>query len=120
MDIQLIALFGAPATAIIALIYGVILSKKITSQKVENQKIAGIAKAISDGAMTYLKKQFSIVLPIMLVLSAVIALGLGLGTALSFLLGASFSAVIGYFGMWIAVKANVRTAENALKGLNPI
>ena len=119
MDIQLIALFGAPATAIIALIYGVILSKKITSQKVENQKIAGIAKAISDGAMTYLKKQFSIVLPIMLVLSAVIALGLGLGTALSFLLGASFSAVIGYFGMWIAVKANVRTAENALKGLNP-
>lgn len=119
MDIQVLALYGAPTTAIIALAYGVLLSKKITAQEVKNEKLITIGKAISDGAMAYLRKQFSIVFPIMALLSAVIALGLGLGTAVTFLLGAIFSAVIGYFGMWIAVKANVRTAENALKGLNP-
>lgn len=119
MDIQLIALYGAPATALAALAYGVYLSKKITAQEVKDQKLIVIGKAISDGAMAYLRKQFSIVIPIMAVLSAVIALGLGLGTAVAFLLGAVFSAIIGYFGMSIAVKANVRTAENALKGLNP-
>ena len=119
MDIQLIALYTAPATALIALAYGFFLSKKITSQQVQNEKLKAIGKAISDGAMAYLKKQFSIVIPIMALLSAVIAVGLGLGTAITFLMGAIFSGIIGYLGMAIAVKANVRTAENALQGLNP-
>lgn len=119
IDIQLIALYGAPITALIALAYGVFLSKKITAQKVENAELASVGKAISDGAMAYLRKQFSIVIPIMVILATVIALALSLGTAVTFLMGAVFSGVIGYFGMWIAVKANVRTAENALKGLNP-
>ncbi len=119
MDIQQLALYGAPATALVALAYGVYLSKKIVAQEVKDKKLIEIGKAISDGAMTYLKKQFSIVFPILAFLSAVIALGLGLGTAVAFLIGAVFSAVTGYFGMWIAVKANIRTAENALKGLNP-
>jgi len=119
MDIQLISLYGAPATALIALAYGAFLSKKITAQEVKDKKLEAIAKAISDGAMAYLRKQFSIVIPIMALLAAVIAVALGLGTAVTFLVGAIFSAVIGYFGMWVAVKANVRTAENALEGLNP-
>lgn len=119
IDIQLIALYTAPATALIALAYGFFLSKKITAQQVQNEKLKAIGKAISDGAMAYLKKQFSIVIPIMAILSAVIAVGLGLGTAVTFLMGAIFSGVIGYLGMSIAVKANVRTAENALQGLNP-
>ncbi len=119
IDIQLIALYGAPITALIALAYGFFLSKKITAQKVENAELASVGKAISDGAMAYLRKQFSIVIPIMVILATVIALALSLGTAVTFLMGAIFSGVIGYFGMWIAVKANVRTAENALKGLNP-
>ncbi len=119
MDIQLIALYGAPATALVALAYGVFLSKKITAQQVKDKKLEAIAKAISDGAMAYIRKQFSIVIPLMALLAAVIAIALGLGTAVTFLVGAIFSALIGYFGMWVAVKANVRTAENALKGLNP-
>ncbi len=119
MDIQLIALFTAPATALIALGYGVFLAKKVLKEDEGSPKLQAIGKAVRDGAMAYLKKQFSVVFPIMGVLSVLIALTLGLGIAVTFLLGAVFSAVIGYFGMWIAVRANVRTANNAIRGLNP-
>jgi K(+)-stimulated pyrophosphate-energized sodium pump len=119
MDIQIIALFTAPLTALIALAYGIYLSKRTLAEDEGSDKLKAIAKAVSDGAMAYLAKQFKVVLPIMLVLAVLLAWGLGIGIAVTFLLGASFSAIIGYFGMWIAVKANVRTANNALKGLNP-
>ena len=119
MNIQLIALFAAPATAVAALVYGVILSKKVLREDPGSPALQAIAAAIKSGAMAYLKKQFSVVGPIMLILAAVIFFTLGQGMAMTFLLGALFSAIIGYFGMWIAVSANVRTANNAQKGLNP-
>ncbi|MCX6816480.1 MAG: sodium-translocating pyrophosphatase [Candidatus Beckwithbacteria bacterium] len=119
MNIQIIALLFAPATAITALIYGFILTKKILKEGVENEKLQQIALAVQNGAMAYLKKQFIVILPIVVVLTLAIYFGLGKGIAATFLMGAFFSALIGYLGMWIAVKANVRTANNALKGLNP-
>jgi len=119
MDIQIIALFTAPLTALLALAYGIYLSKRTLAEDEGSDKLKMIAKAISDGAMAYLAKQFKVVLPIMLVLAILLAWGLGTGIAVTFLLGATFSAIIGYFGMWIAVKANVRTANNALYGLSP-
>lgn len=117
MDLQLIALFIAPLTSIIALAYGIILSRKVVAESEGNEKLKQIAKAVREGAMAYLKKQFSLVLPLMLVLALIIWLTLGGGVAVTFLMGAVFSAIIGYFGMWIAVRANVRTANNAQKGL---
>ncbi len=119
MDIQLIALFLSPATAIIALGYGIYLAKKVMKEEQGSEKLKTIAKAVKDGAMAYLKRQFKIVAPIMVGLAVIIAVTLGTGVAATFLLGALFSAIIGYFGMWIAVEANVRTANNAQKGLNP-
>ena len=119
MDIQLIALFTAPVTAIAAIIYGIFLTKQVLAAPEGSDKLQAIGKAVRDGAMSYLKKQFSVVLPIMLVLAILIALTLGNGVAVTFLLGGSFSAIIGYFGMWIAVRANVRTAQAAVTGLIP-
>lgn len=118
MDIQLIALFTAPLVSLIALFYGFVLSQRILAEDKGNSKLQAIAKAVKDGAMSYLATQFKLVFPIMLVLAVVIALTLGMGIAVTFLVGASFSAIIGYFGMLIAVEANVRTANNATKGLN--
>lgn len=118
MDIQLIALFFAPATSIFALGYGIYLSKSILKEKEGSKKLQQIGRAIREGAMAYLAKQFSIVIPLMIALAILISLTLGLGIAITFLIGALFSALIGYFGMWIAVRANVRTANNAQKGLN--
>jgi K(+)-stimulated pyrophosphate-energized sodium pump len=119
MNIQLIALFFAPATAIIALTYGLILSKKVLAEDPGSPQLQAIGKAIKDGAMAYLNRQFKVILPIMLILALAIGFGLGIGQAATFILGALFSALIGYFGMWIAVHANVRTANNAISGLNP-
>jgi len=115
----LVALFVAPITSIIALAYGFFLTKRILKDSEGSPKLQQIGRAVRDGAMSYLKKQFSVVFPVMAVLAAIIALTLGGGVAVTFLMGAIFSAIIGYFGMWIAVRANVRTANNAIKGLSP-
>jgi K(+)-stimulated pyrophosphate-energized sodium pump len=119
MDIQLIALFVAPITALIALAYGIFLTTKILKDDEGPEKLQAIGKAVRDGAMSYLARQFKVVFPIVAALSVIIFFTLGKGIAVTFLMGAIFSAVIGYFGMWIAVRANVRTAKNAIKGLNP-
>jgi len=119
MDIQLIALFTAPATALLALGYGIYLSRQVLKADAGSPKLRQIGDAVRDGAMAYLKRQFSVVFPIMGLLAILIAFTLGIGIAVTFLLGAVFSAIIGYFGMWIAVRANVRTAQAATIGLNP-
>lgn len=119
MNIQIVALFMSPITAIVALAYGGYLARKILKEEQGSDKLKEIAKAVKDGAMAYLRRQFRIVIPIMFVLALIIFLTLGSGVALTFLLGGLFSALIGYLGMWVAVEANVRTAHNASKGLNP-
>ncbi len=119
MNIQVVALLFAPATAVTALVYGLILSKKVLAEAEGGQDLQRIAIAVRTGAMAYLARQFKVVFPVMALLAILIGYTLGLGQAVTFLLGAGFSAIIGYFGMWIAVRANVRTANNALKGLNP-
>ncbi len=118
MDIQIIALFSAPVVSIIALIYGYILSQRVMKEDMGSPKLKQIAKAVKDGALSYLARQFKVVFPIMAGLAVLIAFTLGTGMAITFLLGAVFSALIGYFGMRIAVEANVRTANNATKSLN--
>lgn len=119
MDIQIIALTLAPITAISALIYGAYLVKKVTSKDEGSAKMKEIGKAISQGAMAYLAKQFKVVGVVLVVLAILLGLALGWGIASTFVLGAIFSAITGYVAMWIAVKANVRTAQAATKGLNP-
>lgn len=119
MDIQLIALYTAPATAIIALLYGYYLSQKVLAFDEGGPKLRRIAQAIREGASAYLNRQFKVVTPIMIALALLINFTLGTGIAITFVIGGLFSAIIGYFGMWIAVRANVRTAHAAQKGLNP-
>lgn len=118
MDIQLIALFVAPLTALLALGYGIYLTRKVLKEDEGSEKLQQIGKAVREGAMSYLSKQFRVVFPIMIILALVIWVTLGFGVAVTFLLGAVFSAIIGYFGMWIAVRANVRTANAAQYSLN--
>jgi len=119
MDIQIIALFTAPLTSVIALVYGVYLARKVVREDEGSDTLKRIGKAVRDGAMSYLRRQFTIVIPFMAVLALLIGVTLGVGIALTFLIGAIFSALVGYFGMWIAVRANVRTANASIKGLNP-
>jgi K(+)-stimulated pyrophosphate-energized sodium pump len=117
MQLQNIALIFSPLVALIAIGYGIYLTLQILKLSEGSAKLQEIAKAVREGAMAYLQRQFKVILPIMGVLAIVIYMFLGAGMAATFLLGALGSAVIGYFGMWLAVKANVRTANSAEKGL---
>ncbi len=118
MNLQLIALTAAPVTAISALAYGIYLSRKVLAAPVGNAKIAEIGAAIEEGAMAYLTSQFKIISVFVILLAAAIYFFLTPGIAVTFLLGAVFSGLIGYVGMLIAVKANTRTANAAQSGLN--
>ncbi len=118
MNLENLVLYTGPIAAAIALAYSYILVKRVLKEDEGSDKLKEIAKAVSDGAMAYLQRQFKVILPIIIALVVIISLTLGVGVALAFILGAIFSAFIGYAGMWIAVKANVRTANSAQKGLD--
>jgi K(+)-stimulated pyrophosphate-energized sodium pump len=119
MDIQKIALVLAPAMAVIALLYGFVLILKILKLKEGNEKMKEVSDAIRKGSTAYLNSQFKVILPFLLVISGLIFWKFGMGTMLTFILGGLLSGLSGYIGMWIAVQANVRTTNSALKGLAP-
>lgn len=77
-----------------------------------------IADAISAGASAFLKRQYSVVAVIGIVIFAVLYLALGATSAFGFAIGAIFSAVAGIIGMSVAVRSNIRTAEAAKSGLS--
>jgi K(+)-stimulated pyrophosphate-energized sodium pump len=112
MDFVLIA---APIVGVLALLFA--LYKAITINKVSpgNDRMKEISTYIHDGAMAFLSRQYKSLAIFIVVLFIVLtfAPGLGIKTAICFLLGALFSIAAGYFGMNVATKANVRTANAA-------
>ncbi len=114
----MIPLVGFPLIAsALALGFALFLIFDITKLNPGTPKMVSIASAISEGAMAYLNKQYQVVSVFAVVLSVVLYFALGWQTAVGFLAGAFLSAVAGYVGMFISVRANVRTANAAQKGL---
>ena len=113
-----IGIILAISASVVAIIYSMILVKTIKDRPKGSKKMADIARAIKTGASTYLSRQYSkIALTVIVIFTALLYL-LGWKTALGFLIGASLSALAGYVGMSIAVRANVRTAEAAKSNLH--
>jgi len=104
-------------SAALAIIYGVILIKIVMKMPEGNEKMQSIAKAIQEGAKAYLNRQYKTVAMVAAVLFVVIGLTLGWLMAVAFLIGAFLSALTGYIGMNVSVRANVRTAEAARTGM---
>jgi K(+)-stimulated pyrophosphate-energized sodium pump len=107
-------IFGS---ALIALIYGGIVIASILRLPAGNDKMQAIAAAIQDGAKAFLNRQYKSVAIVAVVLFLLIGFVLGWLTALAFLTGAILSALTGYIGMYVSVRANVRTTEAARGGL---
>lgn len=113
-----IGIILAISASVVAIIYSMILVKTIKDRPKGSKKMADIARAIKTGSSTYLSRQYSkIALTVIVIFTALLYL-LGWKTALGFLIGASLSALAGYVGMSIAVRANVRTAEAAKSNLH--
>lgn len=111
---------AAVAAALVALVYALILALVVLKNSKGSEKMQKIAEHIQEGANAYLNRQSATIAVVAVVIFLVLAFAFktnGFLLAAGFLVGAFFSGLAGYIGMSISVRANVRTAEAAHKGL---
>jgi len=115
MNILLFSLLASIA----AILYGAFLIVGILKKPAGDEKMRSIAKAIQQGASAYLKRQYRTVFLVGSVVAVILGIWLGPMLALGFIIGGTASALAGYIGMMVAVRANVRVAQEAKQGLGP-
>ena len=111
----------ALACAAAAVLYGLYLTYWLLSQPAGNERMREISGAVQEGAAAYLRKQYTTIAVVAVVVFLLVGLynQLGWGTAFGFMIGAVLSASAGFIGMNVAVRSNARTAEAAREGIAP-
>jgi K(+)-stimulated pyrophosphate-energized sodium pump len=108
-------IYVVPVAAVVALLFAVLLALKVNKASEGNDKMKEIAGAIQEGALAFLTAEYKILVFFAIALFLLIGF-VSWSTAICFLIGAIFSTLAGYFGMRVATKANVRTANAAKEG----
>ncbi len=113
------ALWLALGSSVLAVIYGLGMTSWVLKKPTGNEKMQEIAAAIQLGAKAYMNRQYTAIGIVGVVLFLVVGWALNWPTAIGFAIGALLSSLTGYIGMFVSVRANVRTAEAARSGVSP-
>lgn len=113
-------IYVIPVIGVVGLVFALLTALRVSKQEPGNERMREISASIHEGATAFLMSEYKILVIFVAVLFLLIGFGMsknnGWLKAISFLVGAVFSTIAGYFGMQVATKANVRTANAAMKG----
>jgi K(+)-stimulated pyrophosphate-energized sodium pump len=101
----------------LALLYGIITTRNVMAAPTGTDRMRQIAGAVQEGARAYLNRQYTTIGLVGIVIAIILAATLGLHVMIGYVIGAVLSGAAGYIGMNVSVRANVRTAEAARKGM---
>jgi K(+)-stimulated pyrophosphate-energized sodium pump len=107
------------ACGLLALTYGAITARIVLAAPTGNERMREIAAAIQEGARAYLNRQYTTIAIVGVIIGAILFFTLGGYVVIGFAIGSILSGLAGYVGMNVSVRANLRTAEAARKGLKP-
>ena len=100
-----------------AVLYGALTSRALLALSPGNARMQEISRAVQEGAQAYLRRQYTIIGAVAVVLAILLAIALDIETAIGFVIGGVFSAAAGFIGMNVSVRMNARVAESAREGI---
>jgi K(+)-stimulated pyrophosphate-energized sodium pump len=109
----------ALACAAAGVVYGAIVTRRLLGRPPGNERMREISGAVQEGARAYLRRQYTLIAGVAVVLAILILILRNVDTAIGFIIGGTFSGAAGFIGMNLSVRANARVAEAARGGVSP-